>query len=456
MRTKAKPFCLYPPLYWSGPPSTYKAHVYYGPPFLGPARYKSTTRWRLSSFPGKRKPGRVVRWRRRRRARARPPRQYGMAEAGVAAASLFGADRRLCSADILPPAEVRARIEVAVLNFLAALTDPAAPAISALPLISRGAANRGLRRALLRDVVSSVYLSYASCKRSLTRANDAKAFVRAKKSVFDSFSFALETVWKVMEMCYKILGEGKLVTLRELFYKLLSESPTYFTCQRHVNQTVQDVVSLLRCTRQSLGIMASSRGALIGRLVLRGAEEEHIDCSILGPSGHAITGDLNVLSKLMLSSDARYIIVVEKDAIFQRLAEDRIYSHLPCILITAKGYPDLATRNPAGLAILCTYKYGSISMGLESYRYACNVKWLGLRGDDLQLIPQSAYQELKPRDLQIAKSLLSSKFLQDKHRAELTLMLETGKRAEIEALYSHGFDFLGKYVARKIVQGDYI
>jgi hypothetical protein len=95
-------------------------------------------------------------------------------------------------------------------------------------------------------------------------------------------------------------------------------------------------------------------------------------------------------------------------------------------------------RNPAGLAIMCTYKYGSISMGLESYRYgtlsewssnpysahvaepcesyspfsACNVKWLGMRGDDLQLIPESAFQVLKPRDLQIAKSLLSSKFLQ--------------------------------------------
>jgi len=35
-------------------------------------------------------------------------------------------------------------------------------------------------------------------------------------------------------------------------------------------------------------------------------------------------------------------------------------------------------------------------------------------------------------------------------------MVERGKRAEIEALYSHGFDFLGKYIARKIVQGDYI
>uniref|UniRef100_A0A453RXB0 Topoisomerase 6 subunit A/Spo11 TOPRIM domain-containing protein n=1 Tax=Aegilops tauschii subsp. strangulata TaxID=200361 RepID=A0A453RXB0_AEGTS len=152
----------------------------------------------------------------------------------------------------------------------------------------------------------------------------------------------------------------------------------------------KDVVSLLRCTRQSLGIMASSRGALIGRLVLHEPEEEHIDCSILGPSGHAITGDLNQLSRLNLSSDARYLILVEKDAIFQRLAEDRLYNQLPCILITAKGYPDIATRfilhrlsqtfpnmpifalvdwNPAGLSILCTYKYGSISMGLESYRY---------------------------------------------------------------------------------------
>ncbi|GJN12403.1 hypothetical protein PR202_ga30677 [Eleusine coracana subsp. coracana] len=344
------------------------------------------------------------------------------AVADVAAASLFGADRRLCSADILPPAEVRARIEVAVLNFLAALASPSSPAISVLPLISRTSANCSLRSGLLNDV-SSVYLSYGFCKRSLMRENTAKGFMR---------------VWKVMEMCYKILGEGKLVCQRELFYKLLSDSPKYFSCMRHVTQSIQDVVSLLRCTRQSLGIMASSRGALIGRE----PDEEHIDCSILGPSGHAITGDLNLLSKLKFCSDARYIVVLEKDAIFQRLAEDRLYNQLPCILITAKGYPDIATRNPAGLAILCTYKYGSISMGLESYRYACNVKWLGLRGDDLQIIRESALQDLKPRDLQIAKSLLSSKFLQGRHRAELTLMVETGKRAEIEALYSHGFDFL--------------
>ncbi|XP_026447162.1 uncharacterized protein LOC113347703 [Papaver somniferum] len=31
-----------------------------------------------------------------------------------------------------------------------------------------------------------------------------------------------------------------------------------------------------------------------------------------------------------------------------------------------------------GLAILGTFKFGSIGMGFEAYKYACNVKWLGV------------------------------------------------------------------------------
>ena len=36
-------------------------------------------------------------------------------------------------------------------------------------------------------------------------------------------------------------------------------------------------------------------------------------------------------------SRSRCILVVEKDAVFQRLAEDRIFAHYPCILVTARG-----------------------------------------------------------------------------------------------------------------------
>ena len=99
--------------------------------------------------------------------------------------------------------------------------------------ISRTSANCSLRSSLLSDV-SSVYLSYAFCKRSLMRESSAKAFVRGDGHVimypfsilgthfsasscpflFGWNACVFWTVWKVMEMCYKILGEGKLVHQR--------------------------------------------------------------------------------------------------------------------------------------------------------------------------------------------------------------------------------------------------
>ncbi|XP_062147215.1 meiotic recombination protein SPO11-2 [Alnus glutinosa] len=372
----------------------------------------------------------------------------------------FFSDQNLCYADIVPPSEVRARIEVTVLNFLRILTAPA-PAISDLSLISRDSSNSRVSQGLLTQV-SWIFLSHSFCSRSLMRANTAKAFIR---------------VWKVMEMCFRILVQEKRVTQRELFYKLLCDSPDYFTSQLQVNRTIQDVVALLRCSRYSLGIMASSRGLVAGRLSLQEPNQEVVDCSACGSSGHPISGDLSLLEKLVLKTDARYIIVVEKHAIFQRLAEDCIFNQIPSILITARGYPDIATRfllhrlsrafphlpilalvdwNPAGLAILCTFKFGSIGMGLEAYRYACNAKWLGLRGDDLQLISEQSMVPLKQRDLQIAKSLMSSEILQENYREELAVMVQRGQRVEIEALYFHGYDYLGKYIAKKIVQANYI
>lgn len=45
-----------------------------------------------------------------------------------------------------------------------------------------------------------------------------------------------------------------------------------------------------------------------------------------------------------IQSDALFILLVEKDAAFMRLAEDRFYNDYPSIIITAKGQPDVATR----------------------------------------------------------------------------------------------------------------
>ena len=45
-----------------------------------------------------------------------------------------------------------------------------------------------------------------------------------------------------------------------------------------------------------------------------------------------------------VESDALFILLVEKDAAFMRLAEDRFYQTYPCIILTAKGQPDVASR----------------------------------------------------------------------------------------------------------------
>ena len=100
-----------------------------------------------------------------------------------------------------------------------------------------------------------------------------------------------------------------------------------------------------------------------------------------------------------VESDARCVVVVEKDGIFRRLVEDRFFERYPCVLVTGMGVPDIATRalvhklrgsldvpvyglvdwNSWGVGVLLCYKVGSARLGLEAVRYTVDVKWIGLR-----------------------------------------------------------------------------
>ena len=62
------------------------------------------------------------------------PARTNQAMADLCGSSTFFSDQNLCNADIIGSSEARARIEVAVLNFLKILNSPS-PAISDLPLV---------------------------------------------------------------------------------------------------------------------------------------------------------------------------------------------------------------------------------------------------------------------------------------------------------------------------------
>lgn len=70
------------------------------------------------------------------------------------------------------------------------------------------------------------------------------------------------------------------------------------------------------------------------------ADGQVISCTV--PGGVQIPQIVsNVIS---ISAKANFVLVIEKDAAFQRLLAEDCPRALNCILVTGKGYPDVATR----------------------------------------------------------------------------------------------------------------
>jgi meiotic recombination protein SPO11 len=66
------------------------------------------------------------------------------------------------------------------------------------------------------------------------------------------------------------------------------------------------------------------------------------DCTKMGVGGKAIPPSIERVTEI--KGSAKFVLIVEKDAAFMRLAEDRFYNTYPCVIITGKGQPDVATR----------------------------------------------------------------------------------------------------------------
>ncbi|KAK9808973.1 hypothetical protein WJX72_007203 [[Myrmecia] bisecta] len=258
----------------------------------------------------------------------------------------------------------------------------------------------------------------------------------------------------ILEIVHQLVREGREATQRDIYYMVLC--PPIFKTPRDVNEAIQDAVSLLRVPRPLLGITCASRGAVVGCLeFLEAPGQEWLACT----SQRAIPGSCTAIRGFSFRTAASYVIVVEKDAIFQRLAEDLFFDLVPSIIITAKGMPDMATRvflrclheafphlvvvglvdwNPSGVAILNVYKHGSVRMELESARCAIpSLKWLGVRFDMLEDAADEVWQTLSDRDRSLIQGLQTGPLATNAAwMAELDLMDQTGRKAEIEALYT--------------------
>ncbi|CAE7642025.1 SPO11-3 [Symbiodinium microadriaticum] len=280
---------------------------------------------------------------------------------------------------------------------------------------------------------------------------------------------------RVMQLVHEVLTKGIHITKRDLFYtdvKLFKE-------QGESDAVLDDVACMVGCTRTSLHVVASDKGLVVGRIQYREAGD-YIDCTKMGVGGKAIPPYIDRITEI--TSDAEFIILVEKEAAYMRLAEDRFYQKHPCIIITGKGQPDVASRlflrkirdllnipvlalvdsDPYGLKILSVYCSGSKGMSYDSNHLTTpDIKWLGVRPSDLDKysLPAQCRLAMTEHDRKMGAELLKEPFIQKNPQwvAELELMMRTGEKAEIQALSSFGFQYITEtFLPRKLREGDWI
>ena len=302
----------------------------------------------------------------------------------------------------------------------------------------------------------------------------------------------LAQLWVVLDAVHATLLDGTKMTQRELWYRL--KTTGLFASPQQVNERVLDACAAISCRcgtpcpREALGITAAPRGSMTGCVTLLAsaaavaAVAQPLDASVF-----QVPGDTEAVRALRFCprSRARCVLVVEKDSVFRRLVDDRFVERLPCVLVTACGFPDLATRtlvralvdalhvrafaltdyNPHGLCLMLAYKHGTASFALEARACCPSLHWIGLRAadvgaateeDDASGLPPDAFQPFTARDRAVCAGLRRRPCVARSPAllAEVGAMEKRQCKVEIEALYWRGLGSLSAFLERKILRAE--
>lgn len=193
---------------------------------------------------------------------------------------------------------------------------------------------------------------------------------------------------------------------RDIYYQSLSSG--LFSSQQSSDRIIDQVAALLGCAdRSELGIVASPRGLLSGRLTLFPPRGGEVKCE--ASTTKLIPTEITDSWRATLHCDAEggceghTVLVVEKEAVFKYLIQ---YPLKASVVVTGKGYPDHATRALVQLlSIMGTCERGggvrvvglfdSDPYGVDIHRqYVLStggVEWIGVDLEDF--LPQPYSEE---------------------------------------------------------------
>lgn len=287
------------------------------------------------------------------------------------------------------------------------------------------------------------------------------------------------------------------VTLRDVFYHFAELAQRD---QAATDAAVMAVATAIGLPRHSMLVSAATRGSFVGRVAVDGvvataprcipgdwaqlldfitvfasaSDEQRMAWSAkgAGPRGACPvasaafaeyldcgrrSGDVHLPTTLELVGGASTLVIVEKDSVFQRLVDTDAVRRLPCVLVTGRGVPDVATRcfvklatllypslrvaalvdfNPAGVVIALQYRAGPATRSAvgSAATAVAHLEWLGLHADDAREVPSRLRCAFTPRDRALCATL--RRRAPPSWRAGVDAMSSASFSVDLEALYA--------------------
>ena len=277
------------------------------------------------------------------------------------------------------------------------------------------------------------------------------------------------------------LLENLHTSIRGLYYQLkfsLGEDldEELFSEQSESNALIEDLEVSLGVKREDLHLTTDRKGVVAGEMKVKdnfAGEETVIDCAKQGRSGWMVPSDVDNGMEFV-DVKAKYVLVVEKDALWQRLNEDKFWKKDNCILISPKGQASRGCRrlirkladkglpvyvftdcDAWGWYIYWTIKTGSMNLAYLGRDFSIpEARFLGVTMGDIEEYDFLKKLTIKAKDIDLkrAQEMMSYPWI-NKHKewvVELKEVLKSKKKLEQDALQGKRLTFVGEYIRKKI------
>ncbi len=326
---------------------------------------------------------------------------------------------------------------------------------------------RALSNVSFNKKKKTLELGNKTSKRSFFNLTNAKRF--------------LQTL-EVASICKNLLTSGKHASLRDVFYMAKRTIPktkvNLVDEQSESDNVIEDLEVVTENSRESLNVNANKNGSVSGEVVIVD-KGDTIDWGKMGSGGWSIPS--NVENIKFKKVQAKYVLYMEKAAVWERLHEDKFWDKNKCIIMSSQGQTTRGIRrllerlhsehklpiyvltdyDPWGVYIYSVLKFGSISLAHMSKKLAIpDVKFLGITADDIKNYKLEKHLiKFKESDKSRLKQISRYEwFAKNKPwQRQFKLMKEMGAKAEIQALSSRGISFISdKYLPEKIKKKDFL